>query len=313
VNAQQVDRPARLLVVGSVALDDIEWPACGMRRGILGGAASFFSTAASFFVPVRMVGVVGGDFPAEHGEFFRGRGIDLEGLERVGSGTTFRWVGRYHGLDLARRETLDTRLGVFEHFKPRLPEAYRASEFVFLANIHPALQIDVREQMSQPRLVACDTMNFWISGQPEALRRMLRRVDLLVINDEEARQLSGVGNLVRAAAGIGALGPGRVIIKRGDAGALLFANGEILHVPAYPLEEVLDPTGAGDSFAGGFMGYVARTGDLSIETLRRATAYGSILGSFCVEGYGLDRLRTLGEPEIHARYATFRRLTHFDG
>lgn len=298
-----------LVVVGSVAFDTVE--ARGVRKEqVLGGSASFFSTAASYFTPVKLVAVVGEDFPEEHLAFFKKRDIVLDGLERR-SGKTFHWSGKYSD-DLGSRTTLDTQLNVFAEFKPRLPEAWRESEFVFLGNIHPSLQLDVLGQIRRPRLVAMDTMNFWIQGELEALKRTLARVDLLVINDEEARLLAGEHNLPRAARAIREMGPATVIVKRGDSGALLFHEHGVFAAPAYPLEEVVDPTGAGDTFAGGFIGYLARVRDLSPQAVRRAMFYGSVMASFCVEAFSLDRLRELSQSEIEGRYRAFRDLTHFE-
>src|SRR5262249_44212897 len=226
-------------------------------------------------------------------------------------GKTFHWRGRYSP-DFASRTTLETQLGVFEQFRPQLPEPYREAEFVFLANIHPALQLDVLEQVRKPRLVACDTMNFWIERTPKELRRTLERVNLLVINDEEARQLAGEHNLVRAAHGILRMGPHSVIVKRGDSGALLFHEHGVFAAPAFPLEDVVDPTGAGDSFAGGFMGYLARTGRTDPEDIRRAMIYGSVLASFSVEDFSLDRFRRLSAADVYARFHAFKQLTHFE-
>jgi sugar/nucleoside kinase (ribokinase family) len=296
-------------VVGSVAFDSIE--SRGVQKTqVLGGSASFFSVAASYFAPVKLVGVVGEDFPDEHVRFFEKRGIALDGLARA-NGKTFHWSGRYSD-DLAHRTTLDTQLNVFADFKPKLPEAWRSTEFLFLGNIHPSLQLDVLEQVRHPRLVAMDTMNFWIDGQLEPLKRVLARVDLLVINDEEARQLAGEHNLPRAARAIRTMGPKTVIVKRGDSGALLFHEHGVFAAPAYPLEEVVDPTGAGDTFAGGFVGYLARVRDLGPQAVRRAMFYGSVMASFCVEAFSLDRLRELTMAEIEGRYRAFRDLTHFE-
>jgi sugar/nucleoside kinase (ribokinase family) len=298
-----------LVVVGSVAFDSIE--ARGVKKEqVLGGSASFFSTAASYFSPVKLVAVIGDDFPQKELDFFSKRGIALEGLTKA-QGRTFHWSGRYTD-DLAHRTTLDTQLNVFADFKPKLPEAWRASEFLFLGNIHPSLQLEVLEQVRRPRLVAMDTMNFWIEGQLDALKQVLKRVDLLVINDEEARQLAAEHNLPRAARAIRAMGPKTVIVKRGDSGALLFHENGIFAAPAYPLEEVVDPTGAGDTFAGGFMGYLARVRDLGPQAVRRAMFYGSVMASFCVEAFSLDRMRDLTQGEIEGRYRAFRDLTHFE-
>lgn len=298
-----------LVVVGSVALDSVEANGA-VRDDVLGGSASFFATAASYFAPVKLVAVVGEDMPEQHLEFLAARGVDLTGLERA-RGKTFRWKGRYSD-DLCSRTTLDTQLNVFAQFKPRLPEAWRDGEFLFLGNIHPALQLDVLTQVKKPRLVAMDTMNFWIEGEPAALARVLERVDLLVVNDEEARLLSKEHNLPRAARAIRAMGPKTVIVKRGESGALLFHEHGVFAAPAYPLERVVDPTGAGDTFAGGFMGYLARVRDVGPQAVRRAMFYGSVMASFCVEDYSLDRLRALSDGEIEGRYRAFRDLTHFE-
>ncbi|WP_163996456.1 PfkB family carbohydrate kinase [Pyxidicoccus caerfyrddinensis] len=299
-----------LLVVGSVALDSVETP-FGHKEDILGGSATYFSTSASFFTPARVVAVVGEDFPEAHLNFLRGRGIDLEGLTRE-SGRTFRWKGRY-GYELNEAQTLDTQLNVFQAFSPKLPEAYRDTPYVFLGNIHPELQAQVLDQVRAPKLVAADTMNFWINGSRAALLKTLKRVNLLFVNDAEARQLAGEHNVVKAARAILGMGPQRVVIKRGEYGALLFDHGHIFACPAFPLAEVFDPTGAGDTFAGGFMGALATsTGSLDAGVLRRAMVMGSVMASFTVEKFSLERLREVTRPEIHARFAEFRQLTHFD-
>ncbi|MCZ6569090.1 MAG: PfkB family carbohydrate kinase [Deltaproteobacteria bacterium] len=297
-----------VLVVGSIAFDDIETPS-GRAKGVLGGAACYFSLAASYFAPVRAVGVVGSDFPDAHLEFLRAHGVDTQGIYRS-EGSTFRWGGRYRE-SLNERDTLFTDLGVFDGFNPDLPEAYHDSEYVFLANIHPSLQLRVLEQAHAPRFTAMDTMDFWIEGAREELERTLARVDGLVINDQEARQLTGERNLVRAVGAIRSLGPRIVIIKRGEHGALLFDQEGIFSAPAFPLREIQDPTGAGDSFAGGFVGALAREGKLDSGALRRAVIYGSVLASFCVECFGLDRFRELESQEIEERFAHFRALTTF--
>jgi len=300
----------QLLVVGSVALDDIDGPH-GHRADVLGGSASFFAVAASYLTRgVRLVAVVGDDFPEAHAADFAERGIDISGLERV-QGKTFRWKGRY-APTLETRETLDTQLGVFAGFRPKLGQAHREAELVFLGNIDPTLQLEVLEQVRRPRLVACDTMNFWITGKPRELARTLQRVDLLVVNDEEARQLSGVHNLVRAAEAILDLGPKAVVVKRGDSGALLFHEGGVFSAPALPLGEVIDPTGAGDTFAGGFMGYLARVGEVTPTAIRHAMVCGTVMASFSVEGFGLDRLRELTMADIARRFRAFYELTHFE-
>lgn len=298
-----------LLVVGSVALDSVETP-FGQKDDVLGGSATYFSTAASFFSPVKVVAVVGEDFPQAHLDFLSRRGIDLAGLTRE-PGRTFRWKGKY-GWQLNEAQTLDTQLNVFQTFQPRLPEAYRASRFVFLGNIHPELQAQVLDQVQRPELVAADTMNFWIQGSREALLKTLARVNLLFVNDAEARQLAGEHNIVKAARAIQAMGPSRVVIKRGEYGALLFERERVFACPAFPLEDVFDPTGAGDTFAGGFMGTVATAGALDHETLRRAMVMGSVMASFTVERFSLERLREVTRADLHARYGAFKQLTHFE-
>lgn len=297
-----------LLVVGSVALDDIEAPS-GSVKGVLGGAASYFAVAARFLAPVKTVGVIGNDFPEEHLEFFSARDIDIEGIYRA-EGPTFRWGGRYHE-SMNQRDTLFTELGVFEGFEPTLPEHYRDSSYVFLANIHPSLQENVLDQARAPTFTAMDTMNFWIESTPDELAKTLAKVDGLVINDEEAQQLTGESNLVLAAERIRDLGPQTLIIKRGEHGALLFDSEGIFAAPAFPLRTVVDPTGAGDCFAGGFMGAIADSGDNSSEALRRAVIYGSTMASFCVERFSLDRFRDLTDEQVSERFEAFRRLTQF--
>lgn len=298
-----------LLAVGSVALDSVRTP-FGVRKEVLGGSATFFSTAASFFSPVRLVAVVGEDFPEEHVSFLKGRGIDLGGLVRR-PGRTFRWEGRYD-FDLSQAHTLDTQLNVFADFRPELPDGWRDSTHVFLGNIDPELQERVLDQVRGPRFVAADTMNFWIEGKRRALQNALRRVDLLFVNDAEARQLAGEHNVVKAARAILAMGPRALVVKRGEYGALFFSGDEVFSASAYPLAELFDPTGAGDSFAGGFMGYLHRCGSLDPAAMRRAIVVGSVVASFAVEKFSLDRLREIGATEIRARYAEFRRLAHFD-
>jgi sugar/nucleoside kinase (ribokinase family) len=298
-----------LLAVGSVALDSLETP-FGRREDVLGGSASYFSACASFFGPTRLVAVVGEDFPEEHVRFLASRAIDLAGLSRR-PGRTFRWKGRYE-FDLNTAHTLDTQLNVFAEFRPELPEAYRDSEYVFLGNIDPDLQRTVLDQVRAPRFVACDTMNFWIASKRESLLRTLKRVDLLFVNDAEARQLAGEHNVVQAARRILGFGPRAVVVKRGEYGALFFSGEEVFAASAYPLPAVFDPTGAGDSFAGGFMGYLARSRREDHATMRRAIVLGSVLASFTVEQFSLDRLRTLVPEEIRGRYAEARRLAHFD-
>ena len=297
-----------IVVVGSIGFDTIETPQ-GRAQDVLGGAAAYFAVAASYFAPVKLVAIVGEDFPDDERSFLAGRGIDLAGLE-VRRGRTFRWAGRYHE-DMNVRDTVELQLNVFGEFKPVLPVAYRDARYVFLANIHPGLQGNVLDQLTEPRLIACDTMNHWIEGARSDLERLLGRVQLLVINDEEARLLSRERNIVRAARRISEIGPGSVIIKRGEYGAIYFGPDAIFAVPAYPLEVVFDPTGAGDTFAGGLMGYLAASGDLSSAGVRKGIVYGSVLASYTVEAYGLGRLRRLGRDEIEHRYRQFVSLTEF--
>lgn len=298
-----------LLVVGSVALDSVKTP-FGEVTEVLGGSATYFSTAASYFTTVRLIAVVGEDFPEAHVKFLKSRGIDLTGLERR-PGQTFRWKGAYtHQLNEA--QTLDTRLNVFETFRPNIPDSYRASEWLFLGNIDPELQLSVLQQVKRPSLVACDTMNFWIERKREALWRVLEQVDVLIINDGEARALGQNPNLVQVAKEVLSRGVKHLIIKRGEYGVLMFNQKSTFGAPAFPLEAVLDPTGAGDTFAGGFMGYLSSTGNLSEESFRRAVVFGSVMASFTVEGFSLDRLRALDYKEIEARFQEFKRLTHFE-
>lgn len=308
-SSSRAKAPSSLLVVGSVAFDTVE-TRVGKREEVLGGAASYFSVAASFLAPVRLVAVVGDDFPAAHTAVLERHGVDLAGLERV-RGRTFRWSGVYSP-DFATRTTLDTQLNVFQDFHPKLPAAWGSSDYVFLANIDPVLQLGVLEQAGKPRFVACDTMNFWISGKRPELLKLLERVDMLLLNDEEARQLSGEANLPAAARAIRKLGPRAVVIKRGDAGALLFHEGGVFAAPAFPIEDVVDPTGAGDSFAGGFMGWLAREGDTSPATIRTAMILGSVLASFSVEDFSLDRFRALDLSQIRERFSAFSDLVHFE-
>ena len=299
-----------VLVVGSVALDDIDGP-FGMHPDLLGGSASFIARAAAYFTRnVSVVAVVGDDFPQRHLDELAADGVDVSGVERR-RGETFHWVGRY-APDLATRETLDTRLGVFAEFQPRLSAAQRDAELVFLGNIHPALQRDVVEQCRAPALVALDTMNLWIATTRKQLIETLARVHTLLLNDEEARQLAEEHNLRRAAARILKMGPRSVVIKRGDAGALLFHGAGVFGTPALPLEDVRDPTGAGDSFAGGFIGYLAYAGNVEPATVRTAMIVGSVMGSFAVEKFSVDGLRDLSPTAIQARFDAFAELTQFD-
>jgi sugar/nucleoside kinase (ribokinase family) len=298
-----------LLVVGSVAFDALETPYGKIER-TLGGAATYFSIAASSFTNVNLVGVVGDDFTEQDRAVFKGRPIDVSGLERA-EGKTFFWSGRY-GLDPNERVTLVTDLNVFATFRPKLPESFRNSRHVFLANIDPTLQRSVLEQIkTRPKLVALDTMNYWIEGAPKELRAILKSTDVLMINDAETRMLSSEHNLLRAARHIFSMGPRTLIIKRGEHGALMVDSRGAFAVPAFPLEQVFDPTGAGDSFAGGFMGYLASSKSMSDAVLRRAMVYGSVMGSFAVEQFGLERLRKVTRREINARARHFAKLTQF--
>ena len=297
-----------VLVVGTVAFDSIETP-YGSAERILGGSASYFALGASFFTPVRVVGVIGQDFPQEYLDLFAAKKIDLEGLKRA-NGDTFHWRGRYHE-DINVRDTLELHLNVLAGFVPELPERYRDAEYVFLGNIDPAMQMEVLNQIRRLKLVACDTMDHWIRESAQELQKVLKRIEMLVINDSEARLLSGESNIVRAARAILKMGPKAVLIKRGEYGVLQFSDSSVFATPAYPLEEVFDPTGAGDSFAGGFLGQLARSGDASQRGIRRAIVYGSVVASFTVEDFGVKRLTTVSLSEIEERYQRFIQLTDF--
>jgi sugar/nucleoside kinase (ribokinase family) len=297
-----------ILVVGTVAFDSIETP-FGSAERILGGSASYFALGASFFAPVRIVGVIGEDFPQEYLELFSQRQIDLEGIKKA-RGDTFHWRGRYHE-DINVRDTLELHLNVLAGFVPDLPERYREAEYVFLGNIDPLMQIEVLNQIRRMRLVVCDTMDHWIRESLDGLRQVLKRIEMLVINDSEARLLSGQGNIVRAAREILKMGPKVVLVKRGEYGVLQFSDSSIFATPAYPLEEVFDPTGAGDSFAGGFLGQLARSGDLTQQGIRRAIVYGSVVASFTVEDFGVKRLASIALQDIEERYRKFAQLTDF--
>lgn len=297
-----------MLVVGSVAFDTIHNPS-GTHARVLGGAAMYASVAGSFFAPVKLVGVVGRDFGDENVRILQKRNIDLQGLE-VADGATFHWEGRYSD-DLASRTSLKTELNVFATFRPKLPPALRSTPFVMLGNIDPELQLEVLDQMERPSFVIADTMNFWIEGKRVELERVLRRIDLLVINDEEARQLSGLTNIVKVARALHALGPKRVVIKRGEYGALLFEGDDVFSAPAYPVEDVVDPTGAGDTFAGGLLGVVAREGRVDSSILKRAVIYGSAVASFCVEGIGPARVLAAEPVDLDQRFRAFAALAHF--
>jgi sugar/nucleoside kinase (ribokinase family) len=298
-----------VLVVGSVALDSVETP-FGKADEVVGGSAVFFAASASHLTNVQVVGVVGNDYPLDKLLPLEQRNVDLSGIEQ-GDGPSFRWRGRYRH-DLNSAETLETHLGVFSHFDPKVPERFAAPDFLFLANIDPRLQLSVLRQVERPKLVACDTMNFWIESRRPDFLELLKHVDLVTLNDGEARQLTEQTNLVRAARLIMDRGPTHVVIKRGEHGAFLFHGSTIFFAPAYPLENVFDPTGAGDSFAGGFIGYLARTGDLSEANMRRAMIYGSAMGSFAVERFSMERLMTVTKSEIDERVRAFRQLVMFD-
>jgi sugar/nucleoside kinase (ribokinase family) len=299
-----------VLVVGSVALDSVETP-FGKADNVLGGSGTFFSASASHLSPVQLVGVVGTDFPMDTLKAaFANRPIDIAGLERA-EGASFRWRGRYrHDLNVA--ETLETHLGVFSNFRPKIPEQFRNAPFVFLGNIDPRLQLDVLTQVAKPKLVACDTMNFWIESRRPDLMKLLEHVDLITLNDAEARQLTEESNIVKAARWIMEHGPKHVVIKKGEHGAFMFTKSTIFFSPAYPLESVFDPTGAGDSFAGGFMGYLAKSGDLSEANLRRAVVYGSAMGSFAVEKFSVERLLEITADDIKRRVGDIHRLCNFE-
>lgn len=298
-----------ILVVGSVAYDGIETPFGKVDR-TLGGSATYISLASSYFAnPVNLVGVVGNDFSDEDMDLLKRRKIDLEGLQIDESGKSFFWKGKYH-YDLNSRDTLDTQLNVFEHFEPVIPDIYKDSKFVVLGNIQPNLQGQVLDQVNKPDFILMDTMNFWIEGAPDELKKTLKRVDMLVINDSEARELVDEPNLIKAADKVMDLGPDILIIKKGEHGALLFTEEEYFAAPAYPVPNIFDPTGAGDTFLGGLVGWLSYTDDLSATNLRRAVTFGSVMASFCVEEFGADRLRDLNEEEIYRRYKEFKDLSH---
>ncbi|HVF87741.1 MAG TPA: PfkB family carbohydrate kinase [Pyrinomonadaceae bacterium] len=299
-----------LLVVGSVAFDAVETP-FGKREKMLGGSATHFSLSASFFTDVRVVGVVGGDFGRDELGVFEEHGIDISDLERIADGKTFFWRGRYD-FDLNTAHTLDTQLNVFADFKPKLSEASRRSRLVFLGNIQPDLQTEIREQIAGAELVALDTMNYWIQTVPDAVKEAIRGVNVVIVNDAEARQLAGEPNLIKAARKILAWGPSALVVKRGEYGAAMFTGEAYFAIPAYPLESVFDPTGAGDTFAGGFMGYLASRDVIDEATMRRAMIFGSVMASFNVEEFGTERVSRLTHDEINERFSTFKRITHFE-
>jgi sugar/nucleoside kinase (ribokinase family) len=300
-----------VLVVGSLAIDSIETP-FGSAPKALGGSAMYISCAASYLTnPIRLVGVVGGDFPKEGIAMLEERNVDLEGLEVVKGGKTFHWAGRYH-YDLNVRDTLTTQLNVFEKFDPKIPPKYKNSTYVCLGNIDPVLQLRVLDQIERPRMVICDTMNYWIEGKTRELLETLKRIDILILNESEARLLSKEPNLIKAARVIRGMGPKIVIVKKGEHGALLITETIVFSAPAYPMENIFDPTGAGDAFAGGFVGWLGRTDDLSEENLKRAVIYGSALASFCVEKFGVDGLKDLTYLRIQDRFRAFRELSRFE-
>jgi len=301
-----------LLTVGTVAFDDIETP-LGKADKIVGGACTYISLAASYFVNgINLVSVIGDDFPQETLDLLASKGVNLEGLQVKHGEKSFFWAGRYHA-DLNSRDTLDTQLNVLADFDPILPESYKNSDFVMLGNLTPDVQMRVIEQMGKrPKLIAMDTMNFWMNIAMERLKEVLAKIDCLIVNDEEARQLSGEHSLVKAAHKILEMGPKYLVIKKGEHGALLFYDDNIFFAPALPLAEVFDPTGAGDTFAGGFMGYLAKSGDLSFENMKRAVIFGSAMASFCVEKFGVERLTELTQLEINKRVSKFVDLVNFD-
>ncbi|HNP66507.1 MAG TPA: PfkB family carbohydrate kinase [Aequorivita sp.] len=302
---------SKLVIVGTVAFDAIETP-FGKTDKILGGAATYIGLAASQFkVDGAIVSIVGGDFPKEDLQMLEEKGMDISGLEVVEEGKTFFWSGKYHN-DMNTRDTLITDLNVLADFNPKVSEEYRDAEVVMLGNLHPLVQLGVIEQMDSPKLIVLDTMNFWMDSALEDLMQVIAKVDVITINDEEARQLSGEYSLVKAAAKIMEMGPKYVVIKKGEHGALLFGNDDVFFAPALPLEEVFDPTGAGDTFAGGFTGYLAKTGDYSYDNMKNAIINGSALASFCVEKFGPERLLQLSNGEVHQRLQQFKSLTQFD-
>ena len=298
-----------VLVVGSVALDSVKTP-FGEVQDALGGSATFFSVAAAYFTDVSVVAVVGADFPERHVEFLKSRGIDTSGLV-VEEGETFRWAGVY-GYDLNDRDTIYTKLNVFENFLPRIPDRLAASEFVFLANIDPELQLSVLDQVSSPKLVACDTMNFWIESKKEVLSRLLKKVDVMIMNDSECRELAGEPNLIKAARMVLDMGPKTIVVKKGEHGALMADRESFFSAPAFPCEDVFDPTGAGDSFAGGFMGQLAKTKDVSAANIRRAVIFGTVMASFCVEQFSVDGMASLDQADIENRFRALKDLSNFE-
>jgi sugar/nucleoside kinase (ribokinase family) len=298
-----------VLVVGSVALDSVRTP-FGTVTDALGGSATFFSVAASYFTDVGLVAVVGRDFPSEDIRMLEDRGVDVTGLE-IAEGETFRWSGTYD-FDLNNRETIETKLNVFEQFRPKLPVGYRNADYVFLANIDPELQLAVLEQVEDPKFVALDTMNFWIEGKREALLEVIGRVDAIVLNDGECRELALESNLIKAGRAVLGMGPRIAIVKKGEHGAMMFAGDDCFSAPAYPCDSVFDPTGAGDSFAGGFMGHLATSDDVSEPNVRRAVIYGTVMASFCVEAFSIKGMSSLNVGAIKRRFKDLKDVSHFD-
>lgn len=298
-----------LLIVGTVAFDELETP-FGNSGKIIGGSGTYASLSASNFLDeIQLISIIGADFPQEKIELFNSKGINTDGIERVAGEKTFFWKGRYHN-DMNTRDTLDTQLNVLEHFDPKVPESYQNAEYLMLGNLTPAVQLSVLNQMQKrPKLVVLDTMNFWMDVALDGLKEVLKKIDVLTINDEEARQLSGEYSLVKAAKAIFEMGPSILIIKKGEHGALLFNKEEVFFAPALPLEEVFDPTGAGDTFAGGFIGYLAKSGDISFDNMKRAIVHGSALASFCVEKFGTTRIAEITEAEISMRLKAFESLS----
>ena len=300
-----------ILIVGSLAFDDIETP-FGRSDNTLGGSSTYIALSASYFTDkIQMVGVVGSDFEDKHFDLLHSKNIDTKGVQIVEEGKTFRWAGRYH-YDMNTRDTLDTQLNVFADFDPVVPQQYRDAEFVCLGNIDPELQLKVLDQINKPKLVILDTMNFWIEGKPEELKKTLKQVDIFILNDSEARLLSGDPNLVKSARIIRQMGPKTLIIKKGEHGALLFTDNGIFAAPAFPLESIYDPTGAGDTFAGGFIGHLSRCETITDTEMRRAVLYGSAMASFCVEKFGTEKIAALTLLEIEDRYQSFRELSRID-
>ncbi|HXI83826.1 MAG TPA: PfkB family carbohydrate kinase [Verrucomicrobiae bacterium] len=298
-----------LLITGSVALDSVKTP-LQEHRDLLGGSASYASVAASFFGPVQMVAIVGTDFPEKYLALYRKHGIDIDGLQ-IADGKTFRWSGEYEW-DLNNRRTLSVNLNVFESFQPRLPESYKRTPYVFLANISPQLQAHVLAQVAAPKFIVADTMDLWIETQREALTELLRQIDCLVLNESEAREFTKEASLIKAGRLLLNMGPKYVVIKKGEHGCLLFGKDFFFSAPAYPLEDIHDPTGAGDCFAGAFTGYLARANHIDPKSLRKAVIYGSVIASYCVEDFSLTRLESITEPQINERYGLFKSMSHFD-